>query len=319
MKVPGLLHHLPGFLLMAAALKLAPHARANTPEKIEKPGTYSFEITQGSQTRRYMIHVPKGYKPEQAAPLVLLMHGGGGSMKIQARDSVYGLISKSNEAGFVAVFPNGYSRFASGKLATWNAGRCCGLSRDRKVDDVGFIRDVLQQVSQQLHIDKGRIFAAGMSNGAMMAYRLACELPETFRAIAAVAGTDNTLDCNPASPVSILHIHARDDDHVLFTGGAGQTFRDKASVTEFTSVPETVEKWVKLNGCESKAQRFLEKSGAFCERYAGCRGETSVQLCVTESGGHSWPGGRKPRMLISDRPSKALSANDVMWDFFQGS
>jgi polyhydroxybutyrate depolymerase len=319
MKVPGLLHRLLSFLVFAAVLKASPQARADTPEKIEKPGTYTFQIMQDAQKRRYMLHVPKGYKPEQAAPLLLLMHGGGGNMKIQARDSVYGLISKSNAAGFVAVFPNGYSRFSSGKLATWNAGHCCGLARDRKVDDVGFIKDILKNVSQQLNIDKERIFAAGMSNGAMMAYRLACELPETFRAIAAIAGTDNTIDCHPASPVSILHIHARDDDHVLFTGGAGETFRDKSSVTEFTSVPATVDKWVKLNSCDPKPQRIMEISGAYCERFAGCREEAHVQLCVTESGGHSWPGGRKPRMLFSDRPSKALSANDLMWDFFQGS
>ncbi|MDN8872721.1 prolyl oligopeptidase family serine peptidase, partial [Staphylococcus aureus] len=85
-----------------------------------------------------------------------------------------------------------------------------------------------------------RVYATGMSNGGMMAYRLACEASDIFKAIAAVAGTDNTLSCTPAKPISILHIHAKDDDHVLFAGGAGkEAFRDLSQVTEFMSVPKT--------------------------------------------------------------------------------
>src|SRR5437763_1028874 len=81
-----------------------------------------------------------------------------------------------------------------------------------------------EQISKpagQLNIDRTRIFATGMSNGGMMAYRLACDMPDVFKAIASVAGTDSTTACNPRSPIAILHIHAKDDDHVLFGGGAG--------------------------------------------------------------------------------------------------
>jgi polyhydroxybutyrate depolymerase len=157
-----------------------------------------------------------------------------------------------------------------------------------------------------------------MSNGGMMAYRLACEASDVFKAVVAVAGTDNTIECHPKKPLSILHIHAKDDDHVLFAGGAGENaFRDKSMVTEFVSVPKTIEKWVGLEHCESKPQKILEKPGAYCERYK-CQSEVAIQLCVTESGKHSWPGGEKPRMgLVGGTPSKAISANDVMWDFFK--
>ena len=78
-------------------------------------------------------------------------------------------------------------------------------------------------------------------------------------------------------------------------------------------VPDTVAKWTKLNGCAAPARKVLQANGAFCEVYASCGG-APVQLCVTETGGHSWPGGNKRR--AEQPPSQAISANDVMWEFF---
>ncbi len=264
----------------------------------------------GDTTRYYTIHIPKNYDPKKATPLVLAFHGGGGDMSIQANDKYYGLISKSEQAGFIAVFPNGHSKFRSGKLATWNAGKCCGSARDERSDDVGFIRSLVETLTKDYTIDRKRIYAIGMSNGGMMSYRLACELSDVITGIAAVAGTDNTIECAPKNPVSILHIHARDDDHVMFEGGAGKkAFKDRSQITEFVSVPSTVAKWVKHNGCKSPAKKL----STFCELYSDCLGGVSVELCVTPDGKHSWPGGTKPR---GGAGSSALNANDVIWDFF---
>lgn len=295
----------------------APEATGVVGKKIEKAGDYTFAIQHGGLTRYYIVHVPKSYRVEVPTPLLLAFHGGGGNMQVQATDEFYKQISKSESAGFVAVFANGYSRFKSGKLATWNAGACCAAARDKNIDDVGFIKQVVSNVTAQLNIDKKKIYATGMSNGAMMAYRLACELPDIFSGIAAVAGTDNTVACPAGAAVSVLHIHAQDDDHVLFGGGAGEkAFKDRSLVSEFVSVPKTVEKWVKRNGCQPKPKRILEKDGAYCDRYVGCRSGSAVQLCVTSTGGHSWPGGSKPRSGCDTKPSTAISANDVMWEFF---
>jgi polyhydroxybutyrate depolymerase len=248
------------------------------------------------------------------------MHGGGGDMTIQSNDKYYQQIKKSESEGFIALFPNGHSQFQSGKLATWNAGKCCGKARDTKSDDVAFIKAAIEKTKTQLTIDSKRIFATGMSNGGMMSYRLACELPDMFRAIAAVAGTDITESCKGAKPVSVLHIHAKDDDHVLFEGGAGKNaFKDRSQVTEFSSVASTIEKWRAIDGCEAKPKRILDKKGAYCDRFETCKSSTRVQLCVTDSGGHSWPGGKKPSSFAGGSdPSTAISANDVMWDFFNG-
>lgn len=290
-----------------------PAAPANR-QTMALPGDYTFTLEHGGLTRKYRVHVPRSYSAGSPAPLLMAFHGGGGNMDHMASDDNYGLISKSESAGFVAVFPNGYSKLPSGQFATWNAGNCCADARDRNVDDVGFVRQLIRDVSARLSIDHQRIYATGMSNGGMMAYRLACEMPDTFAAIAAVAGTDNTTQCTPKTPISILHIHAQNDDRVLYSGGAGRKFGDVSKVTDFTSVPATVSQWVAHNSCSPTPQRTLSTPGAYCDRYANCQDDTSVQLCVTDSGGHSWPGGHKAR--ASEAPSQAISANDVMWTFF---
>ncbi|MFL5815248.1 MAG: alpha/beta hydrolase family esterase [Bdellovibrionia bacterium] len=282
--------------------------------KITRAGDYSFSIEHGGLTRKYLVHVPTKYQPTSPAPLLIALHGGGGNMEYQANDKYYGLISKSEKEGFVVAFPNGYSRLPSGKFATWNAGNCCGGARDENVDDVGFIKKIIDNLSHQLNIDSKKVFATGMSNGGMMSHRLACELAGTISAIAPVAGTDNTKSCNAQAPVSVLEIHAKNDDHVLFNGGAGTSLRDKSIVTDFTSVPETIAKWVKRNGCNPQPSRVLTVPGAYCDLYTRCRSNTQVKLCVTDTGGHSWPGGTKPRG--DELPSKAVSADDLMWDFF---
>lgn len=281
---------------------------------IHKPGDYVRSLKHDGRTRTYRIYVPNQYQAAKSAPLVLAFHGGGGDMDYMAKDEYYGLISKAEAEGFVVVFPNGYSQLKSGKFATWNAGACCADARDNNSDDVGFVRKIIASVTRELNINRQMIFATGMSNGGMMSYRLACEMSDTFSAIAAVAGTDNTLNCQPRKPVSILHIHAKNDDRVLFNGGAGKKFRDESKVTDFSSVPDTIAKWVQLNQCKAGPQALFTKPGGYCEHYGQCRAGVAVQLCVTYSGGHSWPGGTKPRG--SEAPSQVLSANDVMWDFF---
>jgi polyhydroxybutyrate depolymerase len=285
---------------------------ASGTEKITRPGEHRLSLQHGGLERKYLVYVPKSYRAGTPAPLMISMHGGGGSMEYQAAH--YGQLEKSEREGFIIVFPNGISPLRSGLLATFNAGTCCGPARDKNIDDVGFLKKMIANIALRLDIDKTRIYSTGMSNGGLMSYRLACELAEVVTAIAPVAGTDNTKSCSPSRPVSVLHIHAANDDHVPFNGGRGVT-KQEAAVTAFVSVPDTVRKWTELNQCPATPRRVLEKPGVYCDRYAPCREGTMVQLCVTDSGAHSWPGATKWRS--SEPPSKAINANDLMWDFFQ--
>ncbi|WP_422018424.1 alpha/beta hydrolase family esterase [Roseateles sp.] len=321
-----------GLLIALSLLTLLPAAQAQESirerikarmeqrraDKGDAPATAGLQELE-VQGRKVLVHLPTRYDEAKPAPLVLAFHGGGGHAGYMADDEKYGLQKKADEAGFVVAFPNGYSKFPGGRLATWNAGGCCGDARDRNVDDVAFARAVVAAIQAKYAIDATRVFATGMSNGGMLVHRLACEAPDVFRAVASVAGTDATTSCAPSRPISVLHIHARDDDHVLFNGGAGpNAFRDERKVMAFVSVPETISRWVQRDHCATPAQRTLDTPGAFCETHTGCAGGTSVQLCVTDTGGHSWPGATTVRRGKAPA-STALDANDVIWRFFETS
>lgn len=297
--------------------RLEQRRAAQAPADKAVAGDRSVTLQHDGQRRHYVIHIPPGLDPRRPVPLVLAFHGGGGNAEMMADDARYGWIGEADRQGFVVVFPNGFSKLPGGNFATWNAGTCCGDARDRNIDDVGFARAVVADVRRQLAIDPARVFAAGMSNGGMLSHRLACDAADLFRAVASVAGTDATLQCNPSRPISVLHTHARDDDHVLFNGGAGQgAFRDASKVTDFVSVPETIARWVKRDQCAPAGQRSFDAPGAYCEAHTGCRDGVSVQLCVTETGGHSWPGADTVRRGKAPA-SQALDATAVIWRFFR--
>jgi len=313
-----------------AAAEVARDADADAAASLA-PGRHTLSVTHGGFTRKVVVQVPSAADGTRALPLVLALHGGGGHAEFMADDTRYGLGRTAEREGFVVAFPNGYSRWPGGRLATWNAGGCCGDARDRAVDDVGFARAVVAAVRARVRIDTARVFATGMSNGGMMSHRLACEAADVFRAVAAVAGTDATEPagagvrarqagaCQPARPVSVLHVHARNDTHVLFEGGAGpDAFRDASKVMAFVSVPETMSRWVQRLQCAPTAKRVLERPGAWCEAWTGCAGGAAVQLCVTEDGGHSWPGADTVRRG-KEAASRALDANEVIWAFFKAA
>lgn len=280
------------------------------------PGLYTQKIEIKGHKRYYNVYIPKNFNPQKAYALVFTLHGGGGDMNIQSNDEFYQQLSTADKFDYIVIIPNGYSQFPSGKLATWNAGKCCGQARDLSIDDIQFFKAMVEKTKEQFQIDQRKIFANGMSNGAMMSYRLACEMSDTFSAIAAVAGTDNTITCSPKRPVSILHIHAKDDDHVKFDGGIGTGAVDKEYITEFKSVPETIKKWTQLNQCQPIAKKISEGKGFSCEQYEDCKNGSTVQLCVTESGGHSWPGGKAPRLIKKKNIFQGFKASEKNWEFF---
>lgn len=260
--------------------------------------------------RKYLLYIPTSVK--RPAPLVLMFHGGGGHMQ-QAAEA-YGWQATADKYGFVLAFPNGASRWPRGHLATWNAGACCGYARDEQVDDMAFVRALLADLPRHVAIDTRRVFATGMSNGGMLTYRLACDMAEHFRAIASVAGTDNTLGCAPTRPLSVLHIHARDDTHVLYNGGAGpDAFRDMSKVTDFTSVAVTRDRWLQHLQLTSQQASVTELTGATIQRWQSADARTELVIITTATGGHSWPHSKPVR---GKTPSTAIDANEVIWQFF---
>ncbi len=174
--------------------------------------------------RSYALHMP-AKSPAGELPLVVVLHGGGGSGAGAAR--MTGFDALADEAGFMVVYPDGTDRpllHAMGKpgLLTWNAGSCCGYAQYKNMDDVGFIRAVVADVQKQHAVDAKRIYATGMSNGGMLSYRLACEASDLFAAIGPVAGIIEIPDCKPVHPVAVIDFQGTDDENVPLNGGIGK-------------------------------------------------------------------------------------------------
>jgi polyhydroxybutyrate depolymerase len=262
-------------------------------------------------SRGYVIHLPHGRAPERPAPMVMVFHGGGGNAANAARMS--GMDAKADQEGFIAVYPNGTGPRPNAFL-TWNAWRCCGLALDRRVDDVGFARALVEAVARDYRVDRKRIYATGLSNGAMMTYRVACELSDIFAAIAPVAGALDTDDCRPASRVSLIVFHGTADQHVLFAGGEPRTAFDRHRRVD-NSVAYAIDFWKRRDGCEADASH--ERNGSVIHDSYSCADGTAVELYAIEGQGHAWPGGEKGlRNGNADPPTKEISATGLMWDFF---
>jgi polyhydroxybutyrate depolymerase len=225
-----------------------------------------------------------------------------------------GMSRKSETEGFIAVYPDGTG--GPGGALTWNAGEqyCCGDAMRRRVDDVAFIRALLEHVRSIVRIDERRVYAAGFSNGAMMTYRLGCEAADIFAAIASVSGALGTSDCRPSRPVPVIIFHGTADEHVRYEGGSPIRPGPSEGTRVDPPVADAVSFWVRHNGCPPNPQR-QERGGIVRDIYARCRDDLEVALYTVKGGGHAWPGGKDggPR---GDQPTQEISATNLMWEFF---
>lgn len=286
----------------------------NLPASIQKSpygaGDYERFIEVGDRLRRYEIHVPPSYIKNKPYPVVLNLHGGGGragSARMQSR-----MDAKADSAGFIVVYPDGTGVLKT-RWLTWNAGACCSYAVEHDVDDVGFIRALLDDLAKLFYIDANRVYATGLSNGAFMSYRLACELSDRIAAIAPISGVMVLKNCRPTHPVSIIHFHGTKDMSDPYYGGVGEK---SVSKLDFPSVERNIQGWLDRKGISSKPIK-TKKGHATILTYRGLD-ESEVVLVTMEGTGHTWPRGRRmlPKKMVGEI-SETISANDMMWDFFQ--
>jgi len=257
--------------------------------------------------RQYIVHAPPGYSPAQPAAVVLSFHGGGATAQWQITRT--GMNETSDAHGFLAVYPEG-TRELLGPGRLWNAGTCCGRAVRQDVDDVKFTSALIDDLAIRYSIDSRRVFATGVSNGAMMVYRLACELSDRIAAIAPVAGTLTVDGCRPSRPISVIHFHGTADEYVPYNGGRGKI----ATSGDFRSVSDTIALFVELNGCAKEPHVTFQKGDVTCQSFTSCKNGTAITLCLIESGGHTWPGGKV--LPQEGKTSADISANEAMWEFF---
>lgn len=279
------------------------------------PGDATRKIIVGELERTYLVHVPPDYDGKKPTPVVLAFHGGGSNPAQMVHFS--GLSDKADQAGFIVVYPAGSGRVA--EALTWNAGNCCGYAQRQNIDDIGFVAALLDDLARVANVDSKRIYATGMSNGALMSYLIADKLALRISAIAPVAGPMGSEKCQPARPVPVIHFHGTDDAFAPYVGGVG---RSSITRTNFYSVNHTIAAWVAANGCGTKpneeALPDVAKDGMHVTRktYSKGRDGAEVILYTIHGGGHTWPG-RQPKLKWLGPSTQDISANDLMWEFFQ--
>jgi polyhydroxybutyrate depolymerase len=276
--------------------------------------TRQYTLNVNHLARTFLVHVPQGIKPGQKAPLVIALHGGATNASTMERFS--GLSETAKKYGFVVVYPNGTGRLQ--RMLTWNSGNCCGYAQKQNIDDVAFIRDMIGYLTSRFNIDPSRVYATGISNGAMMAYRLAVEIPDKIAAVAAVSGTLNVDPDLVRAPMPILHFHGTEDQYVPFGGGHGPRSLEK---NMHTSVMDTIKVWVTANDTittpivEELPDRYEDGTRIVRYTYKPKHDDDNIILYKIIGGGHTWPG--RPHMkLILGTTTKEISANDIMWKFF---
>jgi polyhydroxybutyrate depolymerase len=243
---------------------------------------------QNDMLREYKVHVPPSYLANTPMPLVFCIHGLGQQPETLCLTGT-AMDQLANQAGFILVLPRGFS-------TSWNGGACCGPARDARLDDVAFFRAMLAEVGKHLNVDLDRVYATGLSNGAYMSYRLACEAADLFAGVLPAAGalglnefvddavngtglfsaSSNFDRCAPSHPISILATHGTSDFVVPIALQAKSLAKTAAALgCNVTTKPASVPK---------------SAGDTTCTTYEGCPGDIEVTGCAVAQGGHCWFG-----------------------------
>lgn len=281
------------------------------------PGDYDFSLEHDGLTRNYRVHVPSSYNKGRAMPAIIILHGGSsnidGIIKTTCQNgdlsSSTCMNSLADREGFIAVYPQATARIIAGKtLGNWNAGKCCAPASDNNIDDIGFISKMIEDLKAKINLDKNKIYAAGISNGGGMAYRLACELSSKIAAISSIAGGMMLDNCNPSRRMPVLHFHGT---------------MDTVSKIDLQTIQSDLDSWAAKNGCGNAVSEDLpdktnDETTVTKISYTGCSNGNDVVLYKINNGGHTWAGGWQ---YLSEgfvgKTSTDINANEEMWKFFE--
>lgn len=236
--------------------------------------------------RTYRLIVPEKYDGTRHTPLLLAFHGYGQSLDSAGAT---GLVRAATKAGYVVALPQGGSIGPSPPC--WNAGDCCAPCSTLGFEDVAFARAVIADAKQSLCIDGTRVYVAGFSNGAMMAYRLACSLGRELAAVVAVSGTMLAPECKGEvrDPPSLLIAHGSADEVVPIAGGT-PSWAGGVSL-DWPSMVEVVRRYRVILGCSEDHSSRTPLEGWTREAYRMCTSGAQLQVHTFANGGHRWPKG----------------------------
>lgn len=270
--------------------------------------------------RKYTIHQPQGYTNTTPTPVVLMLHGGGGTMQNAQAFTQLNFVSKSNV--FLAVYPQGYTPVQNG--FSWADGR--GTAADNAgIDDVGFIDKLLDVLENDYSSDTERIYICGFSNGGFMTQKLACQANERFAAMASLGSIMDTIlfsNCNPNRPIPMFLLLGTADPFVPYNGGK---MIGSGNVAPIMAMDKLVNFWKTNNGCSTASPPINlsdintnDNSTVTIFDFKGCDCDNSmVKFYRINDGGHTWPGVPNPIYEILSGPTNQdIHASEELWSFF---
>lgn len=268
------------------------------------------------RSRKYLAFAPEGASGK--LPVVLAFHGGGGNARQFERFS--GLNQLAQREGFLVVYPDGIG-------GNWNDGRDSDVVKAQRegIDDVKFIRAMIDEIEKNYSIDRSRIYSTGISNGGFFSNRLAAEASDLVAAVAPVVGSMAPAigaNFNPKYPVSVLIVQGDADPLVPIAGGdigLGRKKRGKGMATA-----DVLALYLRRNGnANTPAITTLDadpSDGTTVEvsKYPDGPDGAKTQYYLVKNGGHNWPGTPLylPEMIIG-KASQDFSANETIWEFFK--
>jgi len=300
-----------------------------------KSTTPAIEADDVSETKSYVfkhegivrdvaVFDPRDIPDERLRPMVVVLHGGLGDDDDAVTLSFGKLNVLAAEDDFLVVYPNGVG-------GHWNDGRNVQryVAQRERINDVGFLSKLVDDLVEKQNVDAASIFVVGVSDGAMMAHRFACERTDQLRAFAAVIGS---MPYNVArrrsrcgkQPLSVLMINGSEDPIVPWDGGTVRF--DDQDLGRVLPVERTFSFWSRHNGCGdieiSMIPDFAPNDGSRIERRKaiGCENDTKVELFVVQGAGHTWPSGWQylPEHLVGPT-SRDIDAGIAAWRFFQST
>lgn len=286
------------------------------PDPVPGPGLHARTLSSGGRDRSYLLHVPAGWAPGARLPLVLAFHGAASDP--QNLRAVSGLSAVADEHDVLVAFP-------AAAVGDWNTGclECGSNAVIDDVDDLGFVRDLVDRIAADAGVERDRVYAIGISNGALFVHSLACAARETIAAAASVAATmiapEHVPACRTGPPMPIAFFLGSEDS---FFPPQGKLAGNDVVHVRLLSIAESVATWVARNGCgDSPATSDLpdladDGTTVRLTRYEECAGGTEIAYWSIVGGGHTWPGSAAPSGGLLGRTTLDLSASEAAIRFF---
>ena len=287
-------------------------------------GVRSCLISHDEYQRFYELYIPESYTGDEAVPLVVDFHGMSSPASVQRLAS--GMKEKAREEGFIVAWPSGT---ATRYLPSFNGAVCCDILGE-DIDDVGYTRAIVEEISSIANIDSERVYATGVSNGAAMVHRLGCDAPDLFAAISPISfALPEAFTCAPSQSIPILTFHSIEDELMGYYGGSlldaipewmqkmGEiTLGIDHPINQFEGTLSSAEysfnKWSELNSCvDEEPSIYFTKGNSFCQEFTQCSDEVEVQFC-TLKGEHQLWGGH-----AAYQNDDKVPVTDMIWEFFQ--